>query len=281
MYGYIYKTVNKKTKEIYIGKKALKKFRPTYHGAGKYIKNVIKKYGEDVLKTTMLCEAQSKEELNKLEKKYIKKYKKKYGDRCVNKAKGGDGGNVFEYATEKEKEDFTAKMTDINRERCRSDEFKENCRKRMKDRYSDPKVREEHSKKIRKAWSDETLRKEQSKRIKESYKTHPKDSSYMKKRCRMTLNGEVIEFESAKDMKKYFKDNYGVVFDNSRFKKMLDTKKPYEPFHKNKPSMVKLRGMVLEYLDYSVETSCDECSSGHIVLNVSRRRKPTEARDCN
>ena len=42
MYGYIYKTINIITNQIYIGKKKSDKFFSTYYGSGKNIKNTIK-----------------------------------------------------------------------------------------------------------------------------------------------------------------------------------------------------------------------------------------------
>ena len=42
MYGYIYKTINIITNQIYIGKKKSDKFLSTYYGSGKNIKNTIK-----------------------------------------------------------------------------------------------------------------------------------------------------------------------------------------------------------------------------------------------
>lgn len=46
MYGYIYKTINIITNQIYIGKKKSYKFLSTYYGSGKNIKNQLKIYGK-------------------------------------------------------------------------------------------------------------------------------------------------------------------------------------------------------------------------------------------
>ena len=245
MYGYIYKTENMITHDIYIGKKALPNFRKTYHGAGKRIKKDIEKYGKENFSTEMICEAENSEELNALEIENIEKYKLQYGDQCINSAKGGDGGNTLQYASDEKKDKFRKTMTEINQKRCRSEEFRQKTGERMKKKYEDPEERKKHSDKIKQSWSNTSLREEQSKRLKEYYKDHPKDCSFNNKRCTMELNGEVMEFDSRKELKKFLKDEYGVTFANPAIKEMLESGKPYRPFHKNKSGLSKLSGMIL------------------------------------
>ena len=248
MYGYIYMTTNSIDSSIYIGKKALPKFRPSYHGAGKYIKLMRDQYGDDIFTTVMLAEANSPEELNSLEKEYISKYKKKYGDSCINVANGGDGGNTFEYASDSDKKIFSETMTKINKERTNMIKFKEQARARMIARYQDPNEREKQSKRIRTIWNNPDMKAAQSKRLKEYYKTHKKDCSFNFKPCRMILKDEVIDFESVKALKTYLHDVYGITFANPTIKEMLLSETPYKPFHKNKSSSKKLSGMVLKYI---------------------------------
>lgn len=142
MYGYIYKTINIITNQIYIGKKKSDKFLSTYYGSGKNIKNQLKIYGKKNFKVILLDIAENKEELNKLEKMYIKNYKRSYRDICLNLAKGGDGGSVYEYADDETKDNFSSKMQKINSSRCSSDEYRNECSIRMKNRYTDHKERE-------------------------------------------------------------------------------------------------------------------------------------------
>ena len=52
------------------------------------------------------------------------------------------------------------------------------------------------------------LRKEQSQRLKEYYKSNKKDQSYLYKGCIFELNGNSIEFESVKSLRKYLKNTY-------------------------------------------------------------------------
>lgn len=248
MYGYIYMTTNSIDSFIYIGKKALSKFRPTYHGAGKYIKNMRKLYGDDIFITVLLAEADSPEELNSLEKEYIMKYKAKYGDQCVNIANGGDGGNTFKYASDDAKLRFIETMTEINKNRTNTEEFKNRARARMIARYKNPIEREKHSKKIREVWNSPDMKEMQSKRLKDYYKTHKKDGSFNFKACCMILDNNVIEFESVKALKKHLHDEYGITFANPTLKEMLSSEIPYKPFHKNKPASKKLSGMILKYI---------------------------------
>lgn len=249
MYGYIYMTTNSIDSSIYIGKKALPKFRPTYHGAGKYIKAMTKQYGSDIFTTVMLDEASNEDELNYLEKYYIEKYKSKYGNDCVNIASGGDGGNVFSYASEERKREFSETMTKINKQRTNTTEFKEQARKRMIARYQDPAERKRHGEKVKATWSNPKLKEEQSIRLKEYYKKNGgKDCSFNFKRCLFVLGDKQIEFESIKALKAYLKDEYGITFANPAIKDMLTSEKPYIPFHKNKPASKALYGMVLKYI---------------------------------
>ena len=77
MYGYIYKTKNNITNEIYIGQKKSNKFDKNYYGSGKKIKEDIKKYGKNNFNVKLLITANNQKELDELEIEYIKKYKKK------------------------------------------------------------------------------------------------------------------------------------------------------------------------------------------------------------
>lgn len=245
MYGYIYKTTNLITNEIYIGKKALPKFRPTYHGAGRKIKEDIEKYGKENFYTELLYEANNSDELNALEVETIQRYKDQYGDMCINEANGGDGGDVTKYWSEERKSEFVKTMTDINRERCQTEEFRRKTGERMREKYEDPEEREKHSQRVREAWSDPELLERHSKMLKEYFKNHPMDHSYACKPCAMELNGQILKFNSREELKDYLKSEYGVVFSNPGFKKIFESGEPYKPFHKNKENLIKLTGMRL------------------------------------
>ena len=114
----------------------------------------------------MLAIANSKDELNELEKEWIAKIHSAFPDKCVNFAVGGDGGNVYAYAPPEMMERFIKTMTEINRQRCSSPAFKANQAKNMQIRYQDAAARELQSKVVQEAWSDAELREQQSERLK-------------------------------------------------------------------------------------------------------------------
>ncbi|MBO5477363.1 MAG: hypothetical protein J6A15_06410 [Clostridia bacterium] len=162
MIGYIYKTTNNINGKVYIGKKESSMYIDSYYGSGKIIKRAIKKYGIDNFTNEIIYKSNTIDDLNANEKRLISEYKEKYGSNCYNIAAGGDGGNVFRYADQKTKDNFSKKMEIINKQRCSSDSFKEKISIANKMRYSNEDIRREHSEKIKKAWSSDVLRAKQS-----------------------------------------------------------------------------------------------------------------------
>jgi hypothetical protein len=95
-FGYIYRTTNNITKQVYIGKKQ-GRYTNQYLGSGLHLKRAIKKFGVYAFRVDMIAQAESQEELNRLEKSLIAWYRKELGRKEVyNIANGGDGGNVWE-----------------------------------------------------------------------------------------------------------------------------------------------------------------------------------------
>ena len=90
--GYIYKTTNLINHRIYIGKKHKSEFDPTYYGSGIILQEAVKKYGKSNFLVELLSWANTNEELNQLEKKYISKFKSDFD--LYNIAEGGDGGDT-------------------------------------------------------------------------------------------------------------------------------------------------------------------------------------------
>jgi group I intron endonuclease len=90
-YGYIYETINLKNGKIYIGQHKSKNWDSNYFGSGILLNRAIKKYGIENFECNLIMWASSKEELNKLEIKYIAYYKPEY-----NISTGGTGGNLGE-----------------------------------------------------------------------------------------------------------------------------------------------------------------------------------------
>lgn len=262
MIGYIYKTTNLINNKMYIGKHECKIYDSSYYGSGKNIISAIKKYGIKNFKNEILDTAETIEELNQLEIYYISVYKEKYKKNCYNIAKGGDGGNTLLHKSIEEKQLFVNKMTEINKKRCSSEEFKKRISIAVKKRYEDQNVRKEHSEKIRKSWSNLELREQQSKKIKSYYEEHTKDCSCNYKSCIFELNDNKKYFQSVKDLRLFLTTEYNYTPDRRTFKKLMEdgvNNIPFAPYHKNKYK--KLYGMLIYYeIDKGVETIGDECS---------------------
>jgi group I intron endonuclease len=92
MYGYIYITTNLIDGKRYIGQRKFGKREP-YFGSGKYLKNALKKYGIENFKKEILCECETKEELDVKEKYYIQQYNATKVNNFYNISPGGDGGS--------------------------------------------------------------------------------------------------------------------------------------------------------------------------------------------
>ena len=94
MYGYIYKTTNLINRKIYIGqKKSLIFLGNDYLGSVKYLKNAINKYGIENFEVQLIEKAETKQQLDELEKFYIKQFNsidKNIGYNIANGAVGGD-----------------------------------------------------------------------------------------------------------------------------------------------------------------------------------------------
>ena len=93
MYGYIYITENLINGKKYIGQKKSNKFLYTkYLGSGAILHKAIQKYGKENFIVTMLCECNSKEELDEKEIFYIAKYNAQNNPNFYNLTKGGESG---------------------------------------------------------------------------------------------------------------------------------------------------------------------------------------------
>ena len=102
MVGYIYLTTNLINNKMYVGKHESQKYDSKYYGSGKILQKAIEKYGIENFKNEILYEADSIEELNIYEKKYIMEYRKKFGkNNLYNIANGGDGGDTFSGKSDK------------------------------------------------------------------------------------------------------------------------------------------------------------------------------------
>lgn len=110
MYGYIYKTTNLVNGKIYIGQHKSQVFDRNYHGSGKLIHRAFEKYGIGNFKTELLKWCETRPDINKYEKIYIRIYHSDDLAVGYNISKGGDGGDTFSGLTDAEKEHRRKKM---------------------------------------------------------------------------------------------------------------------------------------------------------------------------
>ena len=164
-------------------------------------------------------------------------------------AGGQSGGNVFEYMPEDEKNKFIQKMTIINKERCSTDEFKNDARNRMIERYSDENERLKQSKKLKEVWQDEDLRNKQRENRLHYLQEHPEVLNLIaesnQKKCAMEFNGEIKEFDSKKELFKYLKENYNITFSRAVEQDMFNNGTEYRSYTKKKSYM---NGLKLYYI---------------------------------
>lgn len=275
MYGYIYLTTNLLNNRMYIGKHKSDKYDKSYYGSGKILLQAIAKYGIDNFKNEILYIANDEDELNNKEIEYIDFYRNKFGKLLYNIAIGGNGGDTFSNKTENEKEAFVKTMTNINRKRCNSSEFRNKASLRMKKRYSNESERNKQSEKIKRSWSNQQLREEQSSRLKEYYKNHKKNQSYLYKECILEIDGQYFEFENFKSLRKFLKEHYNYKPDYNMLKEIIRNSKNdigFNPYHKNK--LKDLVGMKIFYKQSeNVETMGDECSPVEDEIGTSSKRK--------
>ena len=262
VYGYVYLTQNNVNGRMYVGQHKSGEYDPSYLGSGKVLKMAISKYGSENFSQIILDVCESKEELDEKEIYWIGIYKEKYQDLLYNIAGGGEGGRTFLYKTDEERQEFRDKMTEINRARCYTDEFRHKISAATSKRFEKQSERDRQSEIVRNAWANPTLRQEQSDRLKRWYKNNSHDTTYLKIKCRFELNGEKIDFDSINELKSFLKQKYGYSIGNNQLKKLFSQGKnriPFSPFHKNK--LKDLAGMIIYTIDDDVETNCDECNS--------------------
>ena len=90
MYGYVYKTTNLVNGKIYVGQHKAQTFTDSYKGSGKYLWRAIEKYGWDNFVVEFIESAESKQELNELEVKWIEKFDARNQQIGYNISKGGE-----------------------------------------------------------------------------------------------------------------------------------------------------------------------------------------------
>lgn len=139
----IYEIKNLINNKTYIGQHKTNNLNDDYMGSGLLIKKSIEKYGIKNFKKNILAITETKENINILEKVFIKLYREQ-GKAEYNIANGGDGGNTYDFLDDERKKEISLKISESNKGHIVSEETKRKLREFNKGK----KLSEEHKKKI-------------------------------------------------------------------------------------------------------------------------------------
>lgn len=148
---YLYKHTNKTNGKVYIGKATNPQSRWENQGY-KYktcprFWSAIQHYGWDNFEHEILLACETQEEINILEKEYIKKYRALEPDFGYNLSEGGTGGNVWAGKTQAEKEAYAEKQRQETL--SRGQEWHDKLSKAQLKRWANPQARQELGNKVR------------------------------------------------------------------------------------------------------------------------------------
>lgn len=204
-YGFIYLTTNMINGKKYIGQHSiftkngeLRKANHTYLGSGVLLKKAIKKYGKENFTREILCFAKDKEELDLLEKEFIKNHNAIKNKDYYNVAEGGEGNTIIGFSEE---------------------EYEEYCRK-QREKWNDEEFRNRSIENMKKSWTDERKQRT-SESLKQNYKDNPQRREITSKSNIETWQNEDtrkkrIENSSKKIIQLDLDGNYIAEFINSR-----------------------------------------------------------------
>lgn len=175
---------------------------------------------------------ESEAEAYNYERELIFKYKSQ-NEAYANIHEGGKGGNTLKYADDSTKQVFVDKMTQINRQRCKTAEFRQATGERATAYYKEPKNRERQSEKLKEVWESESLRKRHSQIIKGTYTDELREvrSKARKKEVYLEFQGETRIFPSRLELVEYLTQTYSFTPSNKTLAKLFKGES-YKPYHK-------------------------------------------------
>jgi len=144
----IYKITNNVNGKIYIGKDS--RNRKSYMGSGKSIKNVINKYGIENFSKEIIDCAETLDELNEKEVKWIAYYKSYVPSIGYNRGPGGEGNWDLSLMSEED----ILKMRQKQMKTFSSDEFKQRKKEDTLKYFSNPENRKKQSEIIKESWKN-------------------------------------------------------------------------------------------------------------------------------
>lgn len=116
-----------------------------YTGSGRVITRAKNKYGPDCIKSIQWFDHADKAEMTAAEIELIAECKQRYGSNCVNFAKGGEGGNTLEFATDERKAEVAAKKSAAQKDVWADPEVKARRSASAKAACADPEVKARRS----------------------------------------------------------------------------------------------------------------------------------------
>lgn len=146
----IYKITNNINGKIYIGKDS--RNRRSYMGSGQSIKNAINKYGIDNFSKQIIDCAETLEELNEKERKWISHYMSYIPSIGYNRGLGGEGNWDLSLMSE----DDLLKMKQKQRTTFSSSEFRLRKKEDTTKYFSNSENRIKQSEIIKKSWENST-----------------------------------------------------------------------------------------------------------------------------
>lgn len=102
-FGFIYITTCTINNKKYIGQRKYSRGWKGYLGSGVAFENAVKKYGKENFKREIICEADSAEELNRLEYELSVKYDVVNSDDWYNLCYGGNATHGYKFSDESKK----------------------------------------------------------------------------------------------------------------------------------------------------------------------------------
>ena len=214
-YGYVYRTVNTLNGMSYIGQ-TTKPESKEYFGSGLYLKRALEKYGRSNFRREILEYASSKEELDELERKYIKEFDAIESDNFYNFSCGGQGGNLGEKVNKKISKKCSGSGNGMYGKTYKhTTEAKERIRQANIGKTYSQETLDKIKTNTKKAMQDPSLRKMLSEKMKAHHSTLADNE-------RKELNNK-----RSKTMSEYYNSESGIENKKSLSEKMSGKKNPF------------------------------------------------------
>ena len=226
-YGYIYETTNLVNGKKYIGQRKFGQREP-YLGSGIALKRAIKKYGPENFSKRIICECETKEELDRMEIHYIAEANAVESKEYYNIVSGGGSTAGYKHSDEtrnkmsisssNRSESFRKKMSMARKKQWLSPEY----RKKLLDANIGRRHSDETRNKMSEAASNRSA--ETRKKLADANKGH-KASDETKMKMSKSQKGRILSDETKRKMSEIKKGH--AVSEETRKKLSAATKKQW------------------------------------------------------